>query len=254
LTRSQNWLHGLKPILVVAFGVFAFAGCGAQEAASDLDSTDPATPLLVAMGGFTSCKTQLDGATGPRGMGMFQPFSEVLGEISARTGKAPDYVISCFTSAQPVRWISSRAPDALRETPLADHLAAIKALTTNDRPVFLIGHSHGGWLSLKTAIALVEERNIAGLFSLDPISRINCNPGRLAGCLEPPRDIPTADYEKVAAGTDLWRNFYQSQTFYLRSGPIDQADSNTRLRTSHQQLDVDPAVWQSVREATVDLL
>ena len=187
-------------------------------------------------------------------MSLYPPFVQLSDEIKSITGVDPLWVISCFTAEEPLRWYSSSSPEKMNVTPLADHFVEVEQQAAGGRDVHVIGHSHGGWLALQTSVKLTESIQLGGLWSIDPISRVHCTPSRFTGCLEPPRDISAEQYQSVADNSDIWHNFYQTETFYLRSGPISAADHNHRVAASHTRIDTRPEVWDSVRERILQKL
>lgn len=129
--------------------------------------------------------------------------------------------------------ISNRPDGKMLEAFFAALLAEIKRLdrteTGTSRPVFFMGHSHGGWLAMQLAMRAADKVPVKGILTIDPISRIHCSPsdygvtGSAAGCTEFPRDLTPEIRRSLALAVPLWRNFYQSNTANLHSGAADEA-------------------------------
>jgi hypothetical protein len=111
--------------------------------------------------------------------------------------------------------------------------------------VFIAGHSHGGWMAMKTAyqMAFIQQVQVRQLLTIDPISYKLCPSqwfpahliystfnwlGEPGDCHRAPADldhlIPTI---KEVTG-DHWTNIYQESMPYLTSGPIEEANKNIR--------------------------
>lgn len=142
------------------------------------------------------------------------------------------------------------------------------------RPLVLIGQSHGGWTAMKAVLHM--KRPVEVLTTSDPISVENCHAAAFSastvghtvlgfepwpGCTEAPQDLK-ADFKKIAAKTGQWNNFYQTETTFLHSGKIREADFNKRLTfqgwslnpfRGHAWTEGDSRVWgklmQSVKSA-----
>jgi len=110
----------------------------------------------------------------------------------------------------------------------------------------MIGHSHGGWLAIKNTLALANEVSVDALFSSDPISRVYCRPPAITGCTGFPQDITKDNQEEVKGTTGYWLNAWQSQTFYLHSGPSGSADDNMKISAGHTAMDNHVDLWAKI--------
>ena len=119
----------------------------------------------------------------------------------------------------------------------------------SNQKLLWIGHSYGGWLSLKTLIAL-QEQNISipppDLFTIDPISKRNCSVTSPLGCSSAPTDVSEAEYLRLGESVGEWMNFYQRKTPVVRSSPVRGARSNIEIAVGHTRIDNHPLVWQNI--------
>ena len=116
--------------------------------------------------------------------------------------------------------------------------------------IFVVGHSHAGWLAMKLASSpLLLSRATAPivLASIDPVSRVTCQRLREPGCREAPRDFTVTELQNLNTRT-RWLNLYHQPAIILGSGPIAQAHQNIRVNANHVAMQMDAIVWQNVRQ------
>ncbi len=160
---------------------------------------------------------------------------------------------------------------------LRDYLQSRKSAGVTVR-MYLIGHSYGGFTSIQLADEFSEQ--LAGLFTIDPISMLNCQAKDMAtkvystvsmqhpGCKSAPNDPYSKqsiarileDVHK-SGGRKWWYHTYQNAFPWLHSGPIrSQSGSSptTQLFTLrdfksafvdgdyHSQMGRSEAVWSLI--------
>ena len=116
--------------------------------------------------------------------------------------------------------------------------------------IFIVGHSHAGWLAMKLASSpLLLTRSTAPIFlaSVDPVSRVTCQRLREQGCREAPRDFTAVELQSLNTRT-RWINLYHQPAVILGSGPIASAHQNIRVNANHVAMQTDTTVWQYVRQ------
>ena len=116
--------------------------------------------------------------------------------------------------------------------------------------IFIVGHSHAGWLAMKLAASpLLLSRTTAPMFlaSIDPVSRVTCQRLREPGCREAPRDFTLVELQNLNTRT-RWMNLYHQPAVILGSGPITYAHQNIRVNANHVAMQTDATVWQNVRQ------
>jgi pimeloyl-ACP methyl ester carboxylesterase len=131
-----------------------------------------------------------------------------------------------------------------------------------------VGHSWGGWLALKTTLALAAlpagtRPTVALLGTIDPISGAECRPKRMAETLWEyifghltPRPECTRAPQDLAKWEGRWLNFYQTQARHLHSGPAGARDEfrvvipgypeSTDSFGPHLEIDSRPEVWDQI--------
>ncbi|MEZ4752378.1 MAG: hypothetical protein R3B54_17620 [Bdellovibrionota bacterium] len=202
--------------------------------------------LVVALGGYNSCGS----SNNPYGIGMYGQTEALVKKLSARTPKVK-YIVACLRTAAPPegegRYVTSDAPNDIRIGNAAKLKSVIESMSTKNTPIFVIGHSYGGWLSMYLSTRL-SDRTLAGLFTVDPISPKTCGPVEVligaAGCHQSPRDLENGDIQKIAAH---WLNFYQTDDRWLTSSEIAEAQNfHISYDDSHTAIDGDDRVWTRI--------
>ncbi len=231
--------------ILIALALFALVGCGSGNPSASrlMDSSD--SVLLVVFGGNSSCKPDEDGVRSPRGMDMYEPFRLLSEKLTNDNGWNVTWLLTCHNSDAAVKWVSSDAPNQMQSMTIAQVAPKIQDLVAVNAPghVYLAGHSYGGWLALKAGLALPEDVNVEGLFSIDPISRPNCTFANPAQCTQFPSDVTPAERLILKERTDTWVNFYETQTSFLHSSPTAEADENLQVATTHTGIDSHTNVW-----------
>ncbi len=211
----------------------------------------PEPPLLVYMGGNTSCQRGSDGITGPRGMTSWPQFQALVAKETEGRDEAPAWIASCHRNNDVVHFLASDAPNGMpTSTDFDGFFAKIDVLAAGHK-VLVAGHSYGGWLALRAGMSLQSE--IGALVSIDPISRPNCSLWTPNGCVVFPSDIDGIERQSIADRSGYWVNYFQRQTSYLHSLPAQEADENPELPASHTSIDTDPAVWTRLGELAAAL-
>jgi pimeloyl-ACP methyl ester carboxylesterase len=237
---------------LVAIGAAA-TGCGSGTDLSQGTSVARPSVLLAVLGGNTSCGRDGNVGSSPYGQDMWRPLEQLQTTLT-EDGFRVDYFVSCHNSDSALHYATSEAPRQVQTVAYAQTPVLIDALreSTGAERVYVAGHSYGGWLAMKTTLAL--ESDIDGLVTIDPISRVNCTFTFPFGCTTSPTDIAEDDRELLAERTNSWENFYQTRTGYLHATPIAQADANTELMVGHTQIESEVAVWSTFARQVRTLL
>lgn len=234
--------------ILMALALVALVGCGSGNPSASRLMQSSDSVFLVVFGGNSSCKPDADGLVSPRGMDMFDPFRRLSDQLTNDNGWAVTWLLTCHNADAAVKWMSSDAPARMQSMTIAQVAPKIQELVAANEPghVYLAGHSYGGWLALKTGIALAEDVRIEGLFSIDAISRPNCTFANPAECTQFPSDVTREHRRALAERTDTWVNYYETQTSFLHSSPAEEADDNVLVPTSHTGIDTHANVWTSL--------
>lgn len=144
-------------------------------------------PLIVVMGGWDSCGKSSDPMP-PRHSMLFADAAKCyVGDAwpggGGSGGENASTIYSCYTGdtnprkaefrfgregATPTS-VKTGNPDAVIKQ-FSDYVKS----QAGGREILIIGHSHGGWSAMRTALHLPTER--ASFISLDPVSRVECPP------------------------------------------------------------------------------
>ncbi len=154
---------------------------------------------------------------------------------------------------------------------IIETIAADMGTSRNPTHVYLIGHSHGGWLMLKTAQVWQHRADLRRLFTIDPISYQRCTQSYLIfnrlikglslstltkdkECTRFPSDIEPHAAAIRKNISEMWTNFYQNQFLFVHSDRSTAADSNRQLSYNdlkgldfaHKAIIDDRKVWQAI--------
>ena len=237
----------------------ALQGCGPSGNSSNLSAVakvDKPKWAALVFGGNASCHPFGGDASSPYGLSMYTQFDEVVQDLRNQHGASVDYFLTCYTVKGLIFYVSSGAPKLVSQ--VAPELLAEKILEFTEanvvRRLHAIGHSHGGWQALKLALQLDGQVYFDKLVTIDPISRVNCRPPNITGCLRAPRDISECEYQKISSSVGKWSNYYQIRTPYLHSSPIASASENIELSLDHFKIDNSAEIWRQIREAAISVV
>jgi len=233
----------------------SFFGCGSRRDSGLLLSHQVIPgirPLIVGMSGYNTCtrsQNYHNGETGPLGAQIFRNIESVTQQITDILGIEPGIMASCFTDSSDLITSSSMDGWKLNRPEDQDYIAEIHNQMEFFTHVFVVGHSYGGWLSLKLAETYNGPTDrIKTLHSIDPISKKLCYFDSVSECLSAPRDIETAAREHIRDFTDFWASPWQDATFFLHSSPIEEADENPHHDAEHWDIDNDQDLWDSIQQ------
>lgn len=142
----------------------------------------------IVAGGFNSCKLfykDRNKKSNDKGFLKYgpTPVRTNMYKVFMRGSKNPEhYFISCFTGlvgAEKLYYINSDQPYDVREVAVHKYVNIIESYLEKHKSegidrARIIGHSHGGWLSMTLASALRKSIHIDTLTTIDPISFNSC--------------------------------------------------------------------------------
>lgn len=243
--------------------------------------------LIVLSQGFHSCTNAYEGLLAP----VRKRQEEVRKELEQKYGDTVEFNVAymdvCFTGGvledfksekifHQVTHADGTKKRRLEAGPSTIHhiietVAAEMGTPENPTHVYLIGHSHGGWLMLNTAKLWRGEADLRRLFTIDAISYQRCTQTYLIfnrlmkglsiaqltkdpECTRFPSDIaPYAPLiRKKISG--LWTNFYQTKFWVVHSLGSPSADSNREMMYdgpedrdfAHKAILGDARVWNAI--------
>ncbi len=203
-------LKTLKSITLVC-ALTGLSACGTNDnGSSELSGSinekrKGRNPILVVLSGWNSCKKGSNDVNDPMGSKMWEPAQNYRQEIKSLYGKAPTWIVMCYTYYKQTvsgrgRYLSDENTAEYKRASPLEMIDVIKekVRNTENADLYLIGYSFGGWLAMKTADAIGGSVNIPMFATLDPISQQNCNMTRWItswidtkhrGCREFPKDL-----------------------------------------------------------------
>lgn len=221
MASSQYWL------LIFASAV----ACSKLPTSKMAGSQSPRPePVVVTMGGYNSCRSDSSGKPTPMGTERWKKSARISSKYAAAREL---WVRACFDTKANIHYVSSASPNTVKTASVSDPLPFFKAIDAHvvdeSTPVFLIGHSHGGWLAMYTAFWLPSDVPVKRLFTVDPISPRSCtsesyyssllSKSALQGCQASPGDFSEAELSKIVnrLPAQAWSHFYQRNFLPLRS-------------------------------------
>ena len=246
----------MKTLSAISISVtcLLLAACGSANRVSSarLSSLPNIRPLIVGMSGYSTCKESDDyhnGAPGPLGAQIFRKIETIVQQISEKIGVEPALFASCFTDNSQLITASSLDGWSLKRPTDAEYLADINKNMDFFTHVFIVGHSYGGWLSMKLAESHKGASDkIKTLHTIDPISKELCYFDNISECLSAPRDIEKSSREYIRDHTETWVNAWQEVTFFLHSSAIAEADENPRYDDEHWDIDNNDDLWEKIHQ------
>ncbi len=228
------------------------AACGSRHEQSSLTNKVEKTPkpLIISMSGFASCKASQahDGKVGPLGSSMMAHVFDLQNFIEERTGEETHVMASCFTSERQLITSSNVVSWGLENPTDEEYLGHLRRTMVDYSDIYIIGHSYGGWLSMKLLADWDGPSDlIKSLYTIDPISKKLCFFNNPAECVVAPKDIPAPERQHIKDNTDVWVNPWQQKTMFLHSSSIPQADENPRFDISHWEIDNLSSIWSEMK-------
>ena len=233
-------------------------GCSSDSSSKLSDADSKEEVQFIIMGGNSSCRNDEFGNTrSPFGTDVHNSFKPIFDLVEADGRFAAKWIISCHRNSNAaVHYATSESGTQVFETTPEQFITMVNGnyLQATASSTFVAGHSYGGWLTMKTALAAIPEQTFDGVFTIDPISRVHCTFSNPGGCTQAPRDVTNAHRSMIREVSDFWGNYYQTNTFYLHSAPMEEADLNLKLNTSHTAIDSHEGVWVSIKSTVLEKL
>lgn len=245
------------------FVFFSFLIAGSAQASIE----NSKEILLVGSGGWKSCKY------GVHNQYIALQFHNLVKNLKTTfPDKKVSYIVSCadgLASAygeRPLKYYTSEMnPGTYSEIAQNRFYSLVAKKMTADTAVYLVGHSHGGWYSMKVVEAL--KYPVAGLFTLEPISASGCDTitymhnrdkkvrtwaeQPMRACRQAPSDTRNQLIADKIEGS--WLNYHLPSNQYrgdLYSGPIATA-TNIEKRINvperpHHAMGMHAEAWNEI--------
>lgn len=249
----------MNRIAFVSWVVAALAMCACKHVdASNLNAQGETTPsvLLVAFGGWNSCRLQSDLSQVPTPLGFVSQGPAALSSLltpkeSFTYGQLVNLANSLAAAGVDVKWMSTcfflglpvdrsiwflDSDGRSGQVPTLGITDEIKAYA-GDRQIVLIGHSYGGWMS--AAVASRIARPVLATFTLEAISGETCpTTAAVTGtaalyeyCRRAP-DRGSVDLQAAHGNVRSWINIYldpAGRDLDIYSGPYPAPVENVTL-------------------------
>ena len=234
------------------------------------DNISSITPVVLFLGGYTSCPRNSEGNEDPRTMDLISMFDGAKAGVADISGlNETRYLLSCYGfDPESISYVLSSDPDKVRFKKVAD-MEADFAKLIKDLPnlvIFVTGHSYGAYTALKLISGAAKETTFAGLVTLDAISKVGCTPANalpaiLGGtpvpkeCLEAPADINTEEQKLILSKSPTWLNYYQTDSIILHSSEFASAQN---FKMHYEGTGINPHMDvlydEAVENSVVDLI
>jgi len=230
-------------------GLIAFT---CMSTSAKADGVHAYSPVVVVIGGYDSCTYNQAGDISPFG-GNFNSegvrFVNGMQGALATINRGVRWVFSCFSKhsalyAQDNSDHSIAGSDSWDLNLIIDRIE--RQSENYKRPVYIIGHSHGGWLAMQIALNLRKPLTGGYLATIDPISLVECNAATyadallwtvlspvggweaLAPCRRAPGDMGTWGVNQIKKNIPpgSWKHYYQTNFRPLHSGPMSGPDNS----------------------------
>jgi len=228
--------------------------CGRSEPSSEVQSEGSRHVLALMMAGNNSCHSAAGKPQSPLGAGVYRNFSALVQKLREGHGIELDFVASCFTMTSKIFITHSddlSQVEQVAEDQVLPFIRKFRAPEEVSRTI-LVGHSYGGWLSMKTALGLVplaDTPPAMTLVTIDAISKVNCRVTAPRGCNKPPTDISEGEYLELSRRSEPWLNFFERRSRVVHGSAIPIASRNVEIAAGHSDIDNHPEVWAQIEEA-----
>jgi len=227
------------------------------------DGAGPGQRVYALLGGYLSCKNDKNNAVTLEGSRMALILSDLMAELKSAGKEDPVSLVSCYSwDATNITYILSSDPTKTVTSTVDEMIATFNSLLAGTKKpnLYMVGHSYGGWTSMKIATNLKANSKISALITVDPISKQNCTPNTIINyvnsqpdsrCKEPPADFVSERIDEIASRTNLWLNVYQTDFEALHSGPISAAQNLLKTyptsNFSHSAVIDDPDIRDNIK-------
>ncbi len=229
-------------------------GLGALAGKATAESSPLPAPVVVITGGYDSCKYDSNGNWSAFAGNFNGEGVRFLNEMHAQweqeqwsrtADRGIRWVFACHdrTGGLYVHGVHDAATSQEPMQDLHPIISRIEQLSENyARPIFVIGHSHGGWLAARLVESFRGTVRHGYLITVDPISFVECNPATYADallslgkiwetirpCRQAPGDFTASTFQQIRRnlGVNRWLSYYQQNFIPLHSGAVPGADTN----------------------------
>gem|GEM_PF-844146 len=234
---------------VVSAGLVVACGHDVPSRLAGVVESAKTPTRIMVFGGNRSCKPDGHNELSPLTTDLARNITGIIDSVRA-SGKDLEIMLACFTGPGEVLLSYNFSHELETETPEGLVARAVKYSDPDSR-LILIGHSYGGWTAMTVAEQVARkstrsESVVAGLVTIDPISRKNCTYTSWNNCVTAPADFTEERLEFLRYASKYWANFFQRKTPWLHSSRISQAHFNKELDATHFNIDMHQHLWRHV--------
>ena len=235
---------------------------GVEESSKPSHDVTAGRRVYALLGGYLSCKNDEKNSATIVGSRMSLILSDLKIALKRNGKDDPVSLVSCYNwDATNITYAVSSDPANVVTSTVDEMIGTFNSLLDGvKRPqLYIVGHSYGGWTSMKMATNVTADAEMAALITVDPISKQNCTPNTIINyvnsqpdsrCKEPPSDFGAEQIDEIARRTHFWLNVYQTDFAPLHSGPIFAAQNLLKTyptsNFSHSAVIDDPDVRENI--------
>jgi hypothetical protein len=223
--------------------------CSFESSSLSTSESGSSRILVVLNSGRDTCELTPSGDFSPLHSQFYKAYLQSKGYIQGvRSHYTIEEVLSCYTANGRI-WFLNLEKKLLQAN---EHgfISYIEGEQDSFDHRYIVGHSYGGWLSMH--IGAETRFDYEALFTIDPISKINCTFTYPVGCKTYPQDFNKEKRETIRANTFQWTNIYQNKTWYLHSASIPEAHRNIKVNMSHTNMVEDQRIWGLFNDAVLN--
>lgn len=217
-------------------------------------ATSPIRTLYVIVSGNATCRPAILGTNDVSGLtdnSLFQGFIATMMTPGYVT-QEDNVIFACYETLSPQMQVYDvRNRPQMVPINEAELEGIVMPQAYLAQRIVIMGHSYGGWKSMKMASSaqlLPYTQAPIQLITIDPISKINCTNPFMPGCRQAPSDFTNVEFSTLHSRT-RWLNAVQQPGVVLGSESMPAAHTNLEFTgVNHFTIVSDPRLWQAIHQ------
>jgi hypothetical protein len=211
------------------------------------------TTLFVVISGNSTCHPARFRSTLPGLVrsSLFESFISTMMN-TGYVSQNDNVIFACFETLSPQMQVYDMK---LRPQMLSIHESQLDQIIVPQAQqaarIVVIGHSYGGWRSMKLLSSPQLQASVRApiqLVTIDPISKVNCTNPLMPGCRQAPSDFTDVEFSILNTRTN-WLNAVQEPGIILGSDTLPAAHVNLKFTgVNHFSIVNDTRLWQSITQ------